>query len=209
MTTKILPDNRRAFGAFEAVDFVDEREVAAIRSKLDVDVPMELHWTWEYGSEVEELRQLYERGKRAQWNAETHEVIVGNIQMYNSSVMVDTPPPIDPFDAPEKSVRLAPRMFPGFLNSMPQDLLSLRAFSTFTSICGNPALKKRRRSLPEEALLLPEDLRQLPRCRIRILPTTIRRSRTTLSRKPGVRRPHAFSPSAPSRKHKRAKRWRR
>src|SRR5437762_13718402 len=56
-----------------------------------------------------------------------------------------------------------------------------------------PALKKRRRSLPEEALLLPEDLRQLPRCRIRILPTTIRRSRTTLSRKPAVRRPQAFS----------------
>ena len=28
-------------------------------------MPLELHWTWEYGSEVEELRDLYERGKRA------------------------------------------------------------------------------------------------------------------------------------------------
>jgi hypothetical protein len=68
--TKILPEHRRGFGEFEAVDFVDEQEVAAIRGKLDVDVPMDLRWTWEYGSEVEELRNLYERGKKGQWNAE-------------------------------------------------------------------------------------------------------------------------------------------
>jgi len=71
MPEKILQDYRRTFGDFAAVDFVDEREVAAIRSKIDVDVPMDLHWTWEYGSEVEELRALYERGKKGQWNAET------------------------------------------------------------------------------------------------------------------------------------------
>jgi hypothetical protein len=66
----ILADNRRKLGDFEVVDFVDEREIAALRAKLDVDVPLELHWTWEYGSEVEELRALYERGKKGQWNAE-------------------------------------------------------------------------------------------------------------------------------------------
>ena len=71
MTKKILSEHRRAFGEFEAVDFVDEKEVAQLRSKLDVDVPLDLHWTWEYGSEVEELRNLYERGKKGQWNAET------------------------------------------------------------------------------------------------------------------------------------------
>lgn len=71
MVQKILSDHRRTYGEFEAVDFIDEQEVAQLRSKLDVDVPMELHWTWEYGSEVEELRNLYERGKRGQWNAET------------------------------------------------------------------------------------------------------------------------------------------
>ena len=70
MDTKILSDNRRAFGEFQAVDFVDEQQVAAIRKKIDVDVPLDLHWTWEYGSEIEELRNLYERGKRGQWNAE-------------------------------------------------------------------------------------------------------------------------------------------
>lgn len=71
MTKKILSGHRRAFGEFEAVDFVDENEVAQLRSKLDVDVPLDLHWTWEYGNEIEELRNLYERGKKGQWNAET------------------------------------------------------------------------------------------------------------------------------------------
>jgi len=71
MTKKILSEHRKAFGEFEAVDFVDEKEVAQLRSQLDVDVPLDLHWTWEYGSEVEELRNLYERGKKGQWNAET------------------------------------------------------------------------------------------------------------------------------------------
>jgi hypothetical protein len=71
MTEKILADHRRQLGDFEVVDFVDEKEIAALRSKIDVDVPVDLHWTWEYGSEVEELRALYERGKKGQWNAET------------------------------------------------------------------------------------------------------------------------------------------
>jgi hypothetical protein len=71
MSNTILADHRRSFGEFQAVDFVDEQEVAALRSKLDVGVPLELHWTWEYGSEIEELRNLYERGKKGQWNAET------------------------------------------------------------------------------------------------------------------------------------------
>ncbi len=71
MAHKILPDHRRPVGEFETVDFVDENEVAAIRDKIDVDVPLDLHWSWEYGSEIEELRNLYERGKKGQWNAET------------------------------------------------------------------------------------------------------------------------------------------
>jgi hypothetical protein len=53
------------------IEHVDERQIAALRARVDVDAPLQLHWTWEYGSEVEELRQLYERGKRGQWNAET------------------------------------------------------------------------------------------------------------------------------------------
>ena len=58
-------------GDFEILEHVDEGQIAALRRHVDVDVPLNLHWTWEYGSEVSELRELYERGKRAQWNAET------------------------------------------------------------------------------------------------------------------------------------------
>lgn len=67
---KILKEWRRTIGDFEVVDVVDEKQIAGLRQKLDVDVPLDLHWTWEYGSEVEELRALYERGKKGQWNAE-------------------------------------------------------------------------------------------------------------------------------------------
>jgi hypothetical protein len=37
MTNKFLPEHRRAFGDFEAVDFVDEQEIAAIRGKYHAD----------------------------------------------------------------------------------------------------------------------------------------------------------------------------
>ncbi len=68
---KILEDHRKLFGEFEVIDFVDTDEIERLRKKIDTDVPLEIHWTWEYGSEVAELRNLYEKGKVAQWNAET------------------------------------------------------------------------------------------------------------------------------------------
>jgi hypothetical protein len=67
---KLIEEHRKRFGNFEVIEFVDEQEIEGLRSRLDVPVPMELHWTWEYGSEVEELRNLYEKGKANQWNAE-------------------------------------------------------------------------------------------------------------------------------------------
>ena len=67
---KILAEHRRMLGDFEVVE-IDEARIAALRAELDVDVPVDLRWTWNYASEVEELRALYERGKRGQWNAET------------------------------------------------------------------------------------------------------------------------------------------
>ena len=66
---KILAEYRRQLGDFEVVD-IDEDRIAALRRELDVNVPVDLHWTWTYASEVEELRALYERGKKGQWNAE-------------------------------------------------------------------------------------------------------------------------------------------
>ena len=67
---KLLAEYRKTVGDFEIVD-LDEGKIAELRRQLDVDVPVDLHWTWNYGSEVEELRALYERGKRGQWNAES------------------------------------------------------------------------------------------------------------------------------------------
>jgi hypothetical protein len=67
---KILEKYRKQLGDFEVVE-IDEDRIVALRGQLDVDVPVDLHWTWNYGSEVEELRALYERGKKGQWNAET------------------------------------------------------------------------------------------------------------------------------------------
>jgi hypothetical protein len=68
---KLLPEYRHEIGNFEVVDMVDEKQIAALREKVDIDVPLELHWTWDYGSEAEEMRRLYEKGKAGQWNAET------------------------------------------------------------------------------------------------------------------------------------------
>src|SRR5262249_49978717 len=70
MMEKILADHRRRMGDFEIVE-IDEDRIARLRGQLDIDAPVDLHWTWTYGSEVEELRALYERGKKGQWNAET------------------------------------------------------------------------------------------------------------------------------------------
>jgi hypothetical protein len=67
---KLMQDHRQRFGDFEVIEFVDEAEIARLRAKTDVAAPLTLNWTWEYGSEVEELRNLYEKGKVNQWNAE-------------------------------------------------------------------------------------------------------------------------------------------
>ncbi len=48
----------------------------------------------------------------ADWNAETHEVYVAKIAIFNGSVMVDTPAPRDPFDTQEKTVRSLLRFDP-------------------------------------------------------------------------------------------------
>ena len=67
---KILPEQRRMLGNFELID-LDEATVKGLREQVDVKVPVDLHWTWGYASEVEELRRLYEKGKKGQWDAQT------------------------------------------------------------------------------------------------------------------------------------------
>jgi hypothetical protein len=67
---KLMAEQRRMIDDFEVIEYVDEAKIADLRARVDVPAPISLHWTWEYGSEVEELRQLYERGKHGQWDAE-------------------------------------------------------------------------------------------------------------------------------------------
>jgi hypothetical protein len=67
---KLMQDHRKRIGSFEVIDFPDRAEVERLRSETRFDVPVALNWTWEYGSEVAELRALYEKGKVNQWNAE-------------------------------------------------------------------------------------------------------------------------------------------
>jgi len=66
-----MEEHRKRFGDFEVIDFVDEAEIAKMRERTAIDAPLDINWTWEYGSEVAELRRLYEKGKVNQWNAET------------------------------------------------------------------------------------------------------------------------------------------
>ncbi len=67
---KFLPEHRKQLGQFEVVDVADA-EAERLRAKVNDEVALTVNWTWEYGSEVAELRNLYEKGKAAQWNAET------------------------------------------------------------------------------------------------------------------------------------------
>jgi hypothetical protein len=67
---KFLPEHRKLVGQFEVVD-VPPAASDALRAKVNDEVSVTVNWTWEYGSEVAELRGLYEKGKTAQWNAET------------------------------------------------------------------------------------------------------------------------------------------
>ncbi len=63
---KILSDYRRLIGEFEIVDFESDAPIDELRQQVDVDIPVNLHWTWSYDSEFDELRRLYEKGKSGQ-----------------------------------------------------------------------------------------------------------------------------------------------
>jgi hypothetical protein len=66
----LFPDNRRMLVGFEIIDFPEEAQLAKVRQKLDVSAATEVRWNgWDYGSHIAELRRLYEKGKKAQWNA--------------------------------------------------------------------------------------------------------------------------------------------
>ncbi len=47
---------------------MDEKHIAELRQRLEIDAPVEVGWTSEHGSQAGELRALYERGKCGHWN---------------------------------------------------------------------------------------------------------------------------------------------
>ncbi|HIF95706.1 MAG TPA: hypothetical protein EYQ54_01535 [Myxococcales bacterium] len=59
---KLVSEYRRPIGDFEVIDFRDGQVLASLRD--EVDVPVDLHWTWSCDSEIDDLRRLYEKGKR-------------------------------------------------------------------------------------------------------------------------------------------------
>ncbi len=67
---KLIQEHRKRYGDFEVIDYVDDEVVKKLRDALDVECPTTLHWAWDYGSQVAEIRALYEKGKVHQWNAE-------------------------------------------------------------------------------------------------------------------------------------------
>jgi len=70
MGDRFLEDHRRPVAGYDRISF-DEGEIAALRARIDLDTPLRVHWEWDYVHEIETLRALYERGKKAQWNTET------------------------------------------------------------------------------------------------------------------------------------------
>src|ERR1051326_5660264 len=66
----LFEGKRRNLVGFEVIDFPEEAELDGVRRKLDVSAATEVRWNdWDYGSHITELRRLYEKGKKAQWNA--------------------------------------------------------------------------------------------------------------------------------------------
>jgi len=66
----LLDSKRRQFGDFAVIDFSDERDLVEVRQRLSIDAPLTVRWNaWEYGSQISEIRRLYEKAKKAQWNA--------------------------------------------------------------------------------------------------------------------------------------------
>lgn len=73
---KILSDYRRPLGDFEIIDFDTDATIDRLRQKVDIAVPVSLHWTWSYDSEIDELRRLYEKGKGG-GNGTHRQILIG------------------------------------------------------------------------------------------------------------------------------------
>lgn len=87
---RFLEEHRQPLGGYDRIKF-DEAEIARLRGKLELTTPLRVAWTWDYLEEIASLRALYDKGKGAQWDAET---------LLDWSIRVDDDPPLMP---PEQS----------------------------------------------------------------------------------------------------------
>ncbi len=66
----LLNNHRREIADYPRIDLpADQAE--RLRRLQDVDVPLTMHWQWDYSLGEDQLRSLYEKGKNGQWNAQT------------------------------------------------------------------------------------------------------------------------------------------
>ncbi|MBK7972863.1 MAG: ferritin-like domain-containing protein [Deltaproteobacteria bacterium] len=66
----LFPEHRHEMERFQRIDLpADQAET--LRRLQDVDVPLTLHWQWDYTLGEDHLKALYEKGKSGQWNAQT------------------------------------------------------------------------------------------------------------------------------------------
>jgi hypothetical protein len=85
---RFLEEHRQPLGNYDRIRF-DEVHIAALRARLDLETPLRVCWTWDYVKEIESLRALYDKGKEAQWNADTY---------VDWSIPVTDDPPLMPVD---------------------------------------------------------------------------------------------------------------
>jgi hypothetical protein len=85
---RFLEEQRQPLAGYDRIRF-DEAQIADLRGRLSLETPLRVQWTWDYVAEIESLRALYDKGKSAQWDADTY---------LDWSVPVDTDPPLMPIE---------------------------------------------------------------------------------------------------------------
>ena len=88
MPRRFLEEHRQPLGDYDRIR-IDEANIARLRGRLELETPLRVCWTWDYVSEIESLRALYDKGKSAQWDADTY---------LDWSVPVTDDPPLMPIE---------------------------------------------------------------------------------------------------------------
>jgi hypothetical protein len=68
---RFLEEQRQPLAGYDRIRF-DEGQIADLRGKLSLETPLRVQWTWDYVTQIESLRALYDKGKSAQWDADTY-----------------------------------------------------------------------------------------------------------------------------------------